>query len=188
LASPLSLIHAAILLVLVLLYNIGGKATPVGPLLMGGCRFLNVLLGFSIVSDSLVDWPLRLSAAGIVGVYIVGVTLFARDEARASRPARLRVAFGICAIAVIGAALVPSRGLSLHPYLCAGLLLLLARPAIASFAAPNPMQVQQFVKQSIFGLVYLDAALAIALAGPYGLFVIFWHLPAVILGRRLYST
>jgi 4-hydroxybenzoate polyprenyltransferase len=179
---------AVVLLVVILAYNACLKSTSFGSSAMGGCRFLNVLLGFSATSDSSVDLPTRLAIAAIVGIYIFGVTVFARDEATVSRAGRLRVATGICAAAILGAALVPSSGSSPHPYLCAGLLLLLAYPALNAMAAPSPANVQQFVKAAVFGLVVLDTALATALAGPSGLFVIFWLIPALILGRKLYST
>ena len=75
-------IVAAALAVLIVLYNAGLKRTPLGPLAMGGCRTLNVLLGMSVLRE-----PWRIEhwavAAGI-GVYIAGVTWFARNDARRS--------------------------------------------------------------------------------------------------------
>ena len=70
------------LAVLIVLYNAGLKRTPLGPVAMGGCRMLNVLLGMSVLRG-----PWRIEhwavAAGI-GVYIAGVTWFARNDARRS--------------------------------------------------------------------------------------------------------
>ena len=65
-----------------MLYNAGLKRTLLGPVAMGGCRMLNVLLGMSVLRG-----PWRIEhwavAAGI-GVYIAGVTWFARNDARRS--------------------------------------------------------------------------------------------------------
>src|SRR5262249_954765 len=55
------------------------KGTWAGPVAMGTWRFLNVLLGLSAVPGAL-GWGGVLLAA-VVGVYIVGVTWFARTEA-----------------------------------------------------------------------------------------------------------
>ena len=82
-------LHVAGLLALaVLLYDGVLKQTLLGPLAMGSCRFLNVLLGASAhqpqwVPPGLLVRPQLLAAIGL-GVYIVGVTLFARTEARTS--------------------------------------------------------------------------------------------------------
>ena len=49
---------------------------------MGGCRMLNVLLGMSVLPG---PWRIaHWAAAAGVGVYIAGVTWFARNDARRS--------------------------------------------------------------------------------------------------------
>ena len=79
--DPRSAVVAIGLAVLIVLYNRVLKATFFGPIAMGGCRFLNVLLGMSAAGVG-VPWTgiNYLIAAGI-GVYIVGVSWFARGEA-----------------------------------------------------------------------------------------------------------
>ena len=68
------------LAVLVLLYDSSLKRTPLGPVAMGGCRFLNVLLGMSLAAE---HWSeVNYWVAGGIGLYIVGVTWFARNEAK----------------------------------------------------------------------------------------------------------
>lgn len=69
------------LAVLIVLYNRMLKGTFFGPIAMGGCRFVNVLLGMS-AAGAAVSWTgfNYLIAAGI-GTYIVGVSWFARGEA-----------------------------------------------------------------------------------------------------------
>ena len=74
------------------------KRTPLAPLVMGECRMLNVLLGMSLGHWPLTRRPVRgwqwgigrslLIAVGI-GIYIVGVTIFARTDAHTSSRARL---------------------------------------------------------------------------------------------------
>src|SRR5262245_43808695 len=80
---------AAVLAAAVLLYDGVAKRTPLGPAAMGACRFLNVLLGLAVVTDAGGPAGLRWHLAAAVGVYIVGVTWFARTEARESSRAAL---------------------------------------------------------------------------------------------------
>jgi 4-hydroxybenzoate polyprenyltransferase len=83
-------IVAVSLALTVLLYDRALKQTFLGPIAMGGCRMLNVLLGMSASPE---PWSTQyvLIAAG-VGIYIAGVTWFARTEARDSSRAQLAVA------------------------------------------------------------------------------------------------
>jgi 4-hydroxybenzoate polyprenyltransferase len=157
---------------------------------MGLCRFLNVLLGFSAVAGGLAQ---GLLPALVVGVYIVGVTWFARTEARHSSRAALTSAAAVMLAALalalpVPARLAPETSSALFPYLLVGLGFLVGVPACQAVAHPVPSQVQRAVKRSIFGLVVLDAVLASALAGDVGLVILVLLLPAAYLGRWIYST
>jgi 4-hydroxybenzoate polyprenyltransferase len=184
LASPSAGWHAGLLAVLILAYNAGLKSSALGPIAMGGCRAVNILLGFS---GTTVDWPLRIACAAVVGSYIVGITIFARDEAGLSRRSRLALGAAIVLIATLAAGTIPAVG-SVQLYLLAALFTLLATRAHAAWQDAKPSTVQRFVKTGILGLIVLDAALAVALAGPIGLAVLVWLLPAVAVGRWVYST
>ena len=83
-------IVAAGLAVLIVFYNAGLKRTLLGPAAMGGCRMLNVLLGMSVFRG---PWRIdaAVAAAG-VGVYIAGLTWFARNDARRSDRRQLAAA------------------------------------------------------------------------------------------------
>jgi 4-hydroxybenzoate polyprenyltransferase len=48
--------------------------------------------------------------------------------------------------------------------------------------------VQSAVKRSIMGLVLLDAILATAVVGAWGLLILLLLVPALTLGRWIYST
>src|SRR5262249_55124171 len=71
-----------LLVAAILLYDRWLKHKWFGPIGMGLCRSLNVLLGCTVVGANVIPWPLRFHLAGVVGLYIVGVTWFARTEAR----------------------------------------------------------------------------------------------------------
>ncbi len=84
---------AAALAGCVVIYDRYAKLGPTGPIFMGGCRALNVLLGMGLATGSLAQassgsWVVaHYLIAASIGIYIVGVTWFARTEARHHAPA-----------------------------------------------------------------------------------------------------
>jgi 4-hydroxybenzoate polyprenyltransferase len=180
---------AGLLAIAILAYDARLKRTWAGPIGMGMCRFLNVLLAFSLAGWS----TLGLYAAAVVGIYIVGVTWFARTEARqSSRPALIGASLIILAallLAVVAgqfSADVPGK--SVYLYLLVGLGFWVGIPIWQAIEQPVPARVQKAVKRCIFGLVILDTVLAVALAGVVGLGILLFLLPALYLGRWIYST
>ena len=71
-------IISIVLVVAILLYDGWLKRTRSGPVAMGACRSLNVLLGLSVADDTF-PWIGRVYLALVVGLYIVGVTWFAQN-------------------------------------------------------------------------------------------------------------
>jgi 4-hydroxybenzoate polyprenyltransferase len=188
--APLAL--AGLLVAAILLYDGWLKRTWAGPFAMGACRLLNVLLGLSVAADSL-RWGPRVFLALVVGVYIVGVTWFARTEARASRRSALAGGALVMLAALVLALAVPvwfAPGSSsvLFPYLLVGLGFLVGLPVGWAMSEPTPTRVQRAVKRAILGLVVLDAVLATALVGVWGLLLLVLLVPALYLGRWIYST
>ncbi len=94
----------------VMFYDTVAKHTVAGPLVMGCCRSLNVLLGMSFASlpnsETLRPWTsTELAIAVGVGAYIAAVTWFARHEAQSSSR-QTAVRFALRGIIVIDAAIV----------------------------------------------------------------------------------
>src|SRR5262245_42458264 len=190
-----SLWFALFLVAAVFLYDGWLKRTWAGPIGMGTCRFLNVLLGLTVAADGIAGWGVLL--AFVVGLYIVGVTWFARTEARESEQSMLGLAAGVMAIAgVLALGLPPaarSAGLSpttspFFPYLLVAFGFYVGVPAARAILRPAPSKVQAAVKRAVLGLVVFDAVLATALGGEIGLVLLVFLPPAMYLGRWLYST
>jgi 4-hydroxybenzoate polyprenyltransferase len=184
---------ASLLIAAALLYDAYLKRTPLGPLGMGTCRFLNVLLGLSAVTDirplGLADFHL----AAAVGVYIVGVTWFARTEEGESSRRHLRLASLVMLVGVLLGLTVPAhfegRTAPIYfPYLVAAFLFFVGLPVVKAIRRPEPKQVQAAVKRAILGLVVLDAILATAFVGLPGLLILLLLPPALLLGKWVYST
>src|SRR5581483_2863304 len=93
----------ALLAFMVLAYDAYLKRTWVGPIAMGMCRSLNVLLGLSVADTEQLPWGLRIHVAVSVGVYIAGVTWFARKEASTSQASMLRWAWGVMLLGLASA-------------------------------------------------------------------------------------
>jgi 4-hydroxybenzoate polyprenyltransferase len=191
--SPLYI--ACLLAVLILLYDGWLKRFWAGPLGMGACRFLNVLLGLSLAPN--LGWPWGIHLALVVGIYVVGVTWFARTEAQMSSRSALAGAAGVMAVGLLLALPAPAMVTEFHlaphpfvlfPYVLVALGFLIGFPISRAISRPTAAHVQKAVKQAIMGLVILDATLASAIAGIGGLVILILLLPALYLGRWIYST
>ena len=195
---------AALLAGCILAYDGGIKATRLGPVLMGGCRSLNVLLGASLAAGGglapglLAFPPHALVAAAGLGVYVAGVTWYARREAAASEGWQLA---GAILVMLGGMALLGLLHRSLPPgfrptlpeqwwLLMLGLLgLPIARRCAMALADPQPARVQAAVKHCLMSIIVLDAAVVFLVAGGgAALGVLSLLMPALLVGRWVYST
>lgn len=196
-------ITAAALAAMVLFYDYVLKQTTVTPLAMGACRTLNILLG---ASAGAIAWhSMHVVIALGVGLYIVGVTWFARTEASASRRGPL-----------VGALMVMLAGIALLAAYPAWASETLPRWALPGYAAgqpdrwrllwivvaglvtwrcvwaildPVPQRVQYAVRQCILSLILLDSAAVLGVQGTEAaVAILFLILPAMFLGRWIYST
>ncbi len=191
-----SLLVAVGLCVLILGYDGGLKKTPLGPLVMGSCRLGNVLLGASAVADvvDIFQKPQLPIALGL-GTYIVGVTLFARQEATVSKRGALLGAATVINLGVVVLALfVNTAGLADHrlPALAilAMILFTLDRRLAVAITQPSPQHVQLAIKVLLLSLVVLDATLIFAFNGRQELAMVTVALliPAVGLSRLIAMT
>jgi 4-hydroxybenzoate polyprenyltransferase len=187
----------------IVLYDFAIKRTPAGPLAMGACRVLGVLLGMSLAMSALSGLPRAWNAAEWIialgiGVYIAGLTLFARTEARPS--SRLRLTGGLI-VTLGGMALVASLPRWLSPgttiavavrgwYLLWSLLaLVIARRCTLAILRPAPRRVQVAVRHGLHSLIMLDAAVALAFGGIYWACAVLLLLaPTLVLDPMFAST
>jgi len=186
-------IVAVVLAIAILLYDRYFKHFIIGPVAMGFCRFLNVLLGLTLADAEALSELKMFHLAGIIGLYIVGVTWFARTEESASRKSHL-----LAASSLMGLSLLLALALPLHreagsttfffPYFLVLFGFYLGLPIQRAIFQPTPQRVQVAVKTCILGLVILDAIIAVAFVGWPGLLIVLLLVPAILIGKKIYST
>jgi len=181
----------------ILLYNAGAKRTVIGPLVMGACRGLNVLLGMAAAWWT---WQEEhLLVAGAISLYVAGLTWFARSESARSRRWELLGAAGVMAGGIVLLAALPwvsdtlagraAGRLDLWPLAVAFLGVLILRRFLWAVLEPSAGRVQIAVRSGILSLVILDAAVcAIARGMGPALGVLALLVPAVWLARRFNPT
>lgn len=196
------LVYSLGIVAAVLIYDGGAKRTPFGPVAMAACRFLNVLFGLSLIPEVSLDVEFRVWLASVVGVYIVGVTWFARTEEGRSRARALLPAACVIALSLLLALLLRAKlhaasgaakplaelGTVAFPYLLVAFGFLVGAPASRAIADPSSKNVQAAVKRCVLGLVVLDAVLATMFVGLPGLLLVLLLPPALLLGKWVYST
>ncbi len=190
-------IVAALLATCILLYDAWLKRTPLGPVAMGACRMLNVFLGMNAV-----DAPLTTAnwlVAGGIGVYVAGVTWFARREAERSSRLQLALATVIMALGIALLAWFPSWSDRLLPLvrtdphrwllLTTVLGLLIVWRCVWAVIEPTPIRVRIAVAQALLSIIMLDAVVCYAVRGmPWAVMILLLLVPAMFLGRWIRST
>jgi 4-hydroxybenzoate polyprenyltransferase len=185
---------AGLLTACIFLYDGALKSTVFGPVVMGACRFLNVMLGASTATTV---WALpQLHVAAGLGVYIAGVTWFARHEARTSSKAQLAAAMGTINLGIavlLGFVLnwpeTPDR--RMRAALALGLIaLVINRRLFAALFDPVPAKVQGAIRTMLLWLIMLDAILVFFVQENrwYWIAVALLMIPATLLARFLAIT
>jgi 4-hydroxybenzoate polyprenyltransferase len=197
--SPWPALVGGLLTAAVWLYNRHAKFTGLGPAVMGTCRGLNWLLGMTAAG---VAFPSHLWLLPVgMGVYVMGITVYARDEAGESRTATLVAGAVIMLAGLATAGLEPwlaaragdagawltgsrlSSWLVLWGMLATAILL----RAILGIAEPTSGRVQQAVGNAIMSIITLDAVLVLATCGEPWAIAVLMLLAPFLLGRRLVS-
>ena len=197
--TPWPALVGGLLTAAVWLYNRHAKFTGLGPAVMGSCRGLNWLLGMTAAGVAFPSY-LWLLPVGM-GVYVMGITVYARDEAGESRTAALAVGAVIMLAGLATAGLEPwlaaragdggawiagsrlSSWLVLWGMLATAILL----RAVLGIADPTSGRVQQAVGNAIMSIITLDAVLVLATCGEPWAILVLMLLAPFLLGRRFVS-
>lgn len=194
---------AALLAGAVWLYDGFLKRTPVSPVGMGLCRFLNVSLGSSAAAGATgVAWWLQpfaaphVCAATVLAVYVAGVTWFARTEDRRSRPVQLAggvlvVNLGLAGVLGWIVAFAAPAVQSYALFLVGAIALSLNRWMLTALFHPESGIVQNTVRTLLLSIITLDAAVIFARTGDALLSLVValgLVVPALLVGRWIRIT
>jgi len=162
-----ALIVGAAIAALVLLYDARTKRHAIaGPINMGLCRGLNLLLGVTAVAGAVwSSWPIALFSV----VYIAAVTTVSRGEVHGGRAPVATAALISLTGVVIGLLLLAMRsstGQIAAVVLVAALAYRVLPPYWQVVKDPRPEVIRRAVKAGVLSLVLVDAAISGVYAGP----------------------
>jgi 4-hydroxybenzoate polyprenyltransferase len=215
-------IIGSLLAVTIVAYDAWWKRTWFGPWLMGACRTQNILLAMAVGAGATPlisqEHPGYVTAALAIGLYVVGITWFARAEAAISTRKQLLcgaavMALGICLFMLVPGGLpgrgstagglpghglagglpastVPWRALAWWYVLLLCIAVPIVRRVVRAVVQPTTTHVQSTVKAAIWALLWWDAALLVLdpRAHIVALVVLAFFVPMFVLGRWVYST
>jgi len=182
---------AVLLAFAIVAYDAKLKTTELGPSAMGICRYLNVLLGASIATD-LWTVPVAWIYAAAVGMYTLGLTLFARSENEPSKTQGQAiggfVTLGSMALVGLLPMAISSFRESPFPAVWYGCLLSMGLLMLGSHLEtqrkPNPTIFRRHVSKLLLGFIFLDAlACTVAVGWPAGLIVLTLVVPSWVISR-----
>ena len=188
--------RAAATIALLLVFAIVGydakfKQTDFGPSAMGICRYLNVLLGASVAENMFVIPAVWIYAA-VVGMYTLGLSLFARSENEAGKTRGQAIGGLVTLGSMVLLGLLP-KALSLFQeaafamvwYGCLLLTcLMMFRSHQSTQRSPSPTVFRRHVSRLLMGFIILDAlACTIAVGWLSGLVVLTLFVPTKFIAR-----
>lgn len=167
-----SFVIAVCIVVACLSYNKWVKHYTIwGPLNMGLCRGLNLMLGISILTRQIQDWWLL---ALIPMIYIASITIISRGEVHGGDKKMLLFASSLylIVIASILGVSISKNNLGFTLIFLVPFVLMIFRPLLRAMKLPGAVNIGKAVKAGVIALILLNAAWA----GAFGA----WQIALVI--------
>jgi len=179
---------SVLLIAAVILYDSFAKNTDFGPVVMGACRYLNWLLGFSFLALNFESFQI----AAPIFLYIFALTLVSRQEAKALNARPLVISWTmmlatlmIYLLFVVGDLLAGYAVVTLSVFAFSVLSFYFYR-TVKKFSSTS---VQHLVKVLILGVIPLDALVVLSRGPWWGAIVIMTLLiPGKLLAKKMYVT
>ncbi|MEE9362174.1 MAG: UbiA-like protein EboC [Cellulophaga sp.] len=190
LAFVVTIISGSIAVILagtILLYNAFSKNNSIlGPLNMGICRGLNLLLGISILGE-ITNW----GYVGIPIIYIAAITLISRGEVHGDNKKHIIFAgflYAFVIISVIGLMVINNLNL-LHsiPFLIL-FVVLIYKPLLGAYKLNSPENIKKAVIGGVLSLIVLDASIAVGFSQWYVGLAILALLPLSKMLSKLFAV
>ena len=167
-----SMIIAILIVLACLSYNRWAKHYTVwGPINMGLCRGLNLMLGMSILTPEIENWWFL----GLIPlIYIASITIISRGEVHGGNRKMLRIAAVLYAIVILSILYVSAsmQNIVLTLIFLIPFVLMIFKPLLTAFQLPNAENIGKAVKAGVIALILLNASWA----GAFGT----WQLAVLI--------
>lgn len=171
-----------------LIYDKWSKHHPVlGPLNMGLCRGLNLLLGMSLLPQVL---PAYGYFALVPIVYIAAITMISRGEVHGGKSKTILFAAFLYMVVIVSILYVSiGHGNSMYTiFFLVVLSALIYPPLLRAFRAPVGGNIGRAVKAGVLALIVMNASWAAAFGALYMALAIVLLLPVSILLARLFAV
>ncbi len=171
-----------------LVYDKWGKHHSfLGPLNMGLCRGLNLLLGISLVPEALFRYG-YLAVVPII--YIAAITMISQGEVHGGKSKIMLLAAFLYSIVIASISYVAvTHGNSIYTFFFLAILaILIYPPLIRAFHDPVGKNIGRAVRAGVLALIVMNASWAAAFGGLYPPLVILLLLPASILLAKLFAV
>jgi 4-hydroxybenzoate polyprenyltransferase len=187
--SSVSVLITVIIAIAAVVYDKWGKHHSfLGPLNMGLCRGLNLLLGMSIA-------PASLSQYGWLAVfpiiYIAAITMISRDEVHGGKRTTLYAAaflYSIVIIAITCFAYIKGQFLYAIGFIIL-FALVIGWPLSKAIKDPVAKNIRQSVKAGVLSVILMDAAWAVAFGSVgLGLIILCLLLVSILLAKLFAVT
>jgi 4-hydroxybenzoate polyprenyltransferase len=186
--SPVSALLAAGISFFALLYNkISKHHSFFGPLNMGICRGLNLLLGISIITVALTQWYFL---AIVPIVYIFSITMISRGEVHGGSKQNLYIAallYGIVTAFILYFSYRNDK-LFLSAIILIPFLWMIFRPLLKAIQNPIGKNIGGAVKAGVISLILMDAAWAVTFSTVYTALMIACLLPLSIWLAKFFAV
>jgi len=183
-----SFLIAVTLAIMILVYNKYVKNGFLGPLAMGACRYLNWLLGLSVVS---LDENLTVLGLPIL-LYIISLTILSQEEvfARSKIPlivCTIGLTLTLVTMTIINVSMFEFSMMAL--FFVYSVFAYLVYRILKLFRSFQVEQIQGLMKILILGIIPFDA-LMVALSGMWwgAILVLSLIIPSKLLAKKLYVT
>lgn len=188
LVSNFSGILALVIAIAAIVYDKWAKHSSfLGPLNMGICRGLNLLLGLSIIPAQVSEyWFLAL----VPIIYIAAITMISRGEVHGGQKQILFAAallYGLAMAGILYVSISHDQAITtLFFILIWGFMVFL--PLRKAIRKPEGRMIGRAVKAGVLALILMNAAWASAFGGTYLAFIIILLLPLSILLAKVFAV
>jgi 4-hydroxybenzoate polyprenyltransferase len=185
--SPLSGTIAVAIAVAALVYDKWGKHHSfLGPINMGLCRGLDLLLGMSLVPEVITQFGF-LAIAPIL--YIAAITMISRGEVHGGKSNTMLAAAGLYGVVILA---IVAWSIANHAYYAliflVLLIILIFPPLVRAFRAPIGPNIGKAVKAGVLALIIMNAAWAAATGAILLAVIIALLLPVSIATAKLFAV